>query len=232
MVQVNHEPDYVLKSLSPVRKAIAERVCWSFQNIPQFDLHMDADASALVRAREVILAKAGDVIPSYNDMLIFCTCRALEKFPELNAHFTDEGIKEFKEVNMGFAVATPAGVLVPVIRCASAKSLQEIAKSSTELAKLAKNNRLRSSFQTHATFTISSLGAFGIDSFNAIINPPQVGILAVGSLIKKPSIKDNELLLIEMMHLTLTVDHRAIDGALAAKFLVELSNKILNLNYS
>jgi len=228
MDRIKQEPDYILKSLSPVRKAIANRVCWSFKNIPQFDLHMDVDASAFVQAKEAILVKAEDIIPSYNDMFIFCACRALEKFPELNAHFTDEGIKEFKEVNIGFAVATPEGVLVPVIRCANAMNLQEIAKSSSELIKLAKNGRLRSSLQTHATFTISSLGAFGIDSFNAIINPPQVAILAVGSIIKKPGIRDNKLLLIDTLHLTLTVDHRAIDGDLAANFLVELSNKILN----
>ncbi len=230
MCPLEKEPEFTLQPLSPVRKAIAERVSRSFQDIPQFDLHLDVDASALVRARTSFKNEGGDIVPSYNDVLIFCVSKVLESHPEMNAHFTDAGIKVFKEINVGFAANTPVGVLLPVIRRANTKSIHEIAKESIELIELAKNNRLRSSFQIHGTFTLSSLGGYGIDSFNAIISPPQVAALAVGAIGKKPRVRNGEIHPADSLHLTLTVDHRVIDGAYAAKFLAELSNRINNYN--
>ena len=179
---------------------------------------MDVDASVLVRTREVSKTNGGDIVPSYNDMLIFCVGRTLENHPEMNAHFTDEGIKVFKEIKVGFAADTPAGILVPVIRRVNAKSLPEIIKESTALIKLAKNGLLRLSLQMHGTFTVSSLGGYGIDSFNAIISPPLVAALAVRAIRKKPCIKDGKILPVGTLHLTLTADHRGIDGATAANF--------------
>jgi len=224
------EPEFTLKPLSLVRKTIADRVLQSFHDIPQFDLHLDVDASALVSTKCFYINKRKEVIPTYNDMLIFCVSRVLVNHPELNAHFTAEGIKEFKEINIGFAAATTDGVFLPVIRRANTKSLKEIAKSSADLVRLARNNQLRASRQMYGTFTLSSLGGYGIDSFNAIINPPQVAILAVGAIVKKPCIKDKKIFPADILHLTLTVDHRVVDGAHAASFLFELGREIHDFN--
>jgi pyruvate dehydrogenase E2 component (dihydrolipoamide acetyltransferase) len=230
MCPIEGEPEFILRHLSPVRKAITERVSRSFHSIPQFDLHMDVDASAIVQARVILKDSGAEIIPTYNDLLIFCTARALATHPELNAHFTSEGIKLYKEINIGFAIGISAGVFLPVIRRASAKSMQEIAREAAALIDSAKNNKLRSSLQMHGTFTISSLGGYGVDSFNAIINPPQVAALAAGTIMKKPWCKDNKILAVDTLHLTLTVDHRAIDGAYAANFMAELRKKIDSLN--
>jgi pyruvate dehydrogenase E2 component (dihydrolipoamide acetyltransferase) len=230
MCPIEKEPEFALKPLSPVRKAIAERVSRSFQTIPQFDLHLEVDASAFVGARAALRAEGGEVVPGYNDMLISCLSKTLESHPDLNAHFGDDGIKIFKEINIGFAVATSGGVVLPVIRRANSRSLREIAQESAKLIDLATRNLLRSSLQLHGTFTLSSLGKYGVDSFNAIISPPQVAVLATGAIRKKLCVRDEGIFPFETLHLTLTVDHRAIDGAEAADFLSELGSKIRNFS--
>jgi pyruvate dehydrogenase E2 component (dihydrolipoamide acetyltransferase) len=227
---IEKEPEFALKPLSPVRKAIVERVSRSFQTIPQFDLHLEVDASAFVGARAALRAEGGEVVPGYNDMLISCLSKTLENHPDLNAHFEDDAIKIFKEINIGFAVATSGGVVLPVIRRANTRSLREIAQESAKLIDLARRNLLRSSLQLHGTFTLSSLGQHGIDSFNAIISPPQVAVLATGAIRKKLCIRDDGIFPLETLHLTLTVDHRAIDGAEAATFLVEVGANISNFS--
>ncbi|MEA2062697.1 MAG: dihydrolipoamide acetyltransferase family protein [Gemmatimonadota bacterium] len=222
------EPEFTLKALSPIRKAIAKRVSYSLREIPQFDLHLEIDASALKAARTGFLTGGGDIVPGYNDMIICCCAKVLEKHPALNAHFTGEGIREFHEVNIGFAVATGQGVFLPVIRKAETKSILEIAGETAEMSKLARKVKLRASAQMHGTFTVSSLGGFGIDSFNAVISPPQVAILAVGAVIEKPRVRLGKITPAPVLHLTLTVDHRAVDGAGAAGFLKELKQVLEN----
>ncbi|MGB7295392.1 MAG: 2-oxo acid dehydrogenase subunit E2 [Candidatus Aminicenantales bacterium] len=206
-----------------MRKALADSVSRSFHNIPQFDIHMDVNASMIVRERTAHKNKKGKGAPSYNDMIILCAGKALAGHPETNAHITNERIKLFKEINIGFAVAAPDGVFLPVIRRANTRNLHEIAEQSAELIKAARNSRLRSYLQMLETLTVSSLGESGIDSFNAIINPPQVAALAVGTVIKKSWCMEDKILSLPTHHLTLTVDHPVIDGACAAEFLFDLS---------
>jgi len=224
-------PEFNLVPLSPIRKAVAERVTASFRDVPQFDVQAEIDATALVSLRASLKEKGGDVVPGYNDMLIYALSRVLEKHQRLNAHFTSEGIKEFKEINVSFAVAAPDCVLLPVIRRTNQKSLKEIARESQEMTEQAKAMKLRASLQQHGTFTLSSLGGFGIDAFNAIISPPQVAILASGAILKKPRVKDGAVLAVDSMVLTLTVDHRAVDGAVAAAFLRDLKNYLEQVSF-
>ncbi len=220
------EPEFILKTHTPIRKAVAKRVSDSFRNIPQFDLHIEIDATALSAARERYKAEGSDFVPGYNDMIIYACAQCLKKHEILNAHYTEEGIKLFAEVNIGFAVATPSGVLLPVIRKANLKSIREITNETSRMSKLAREMKLRASFQIYGTFTVSSLGGYGIDSFNAVINPPQVAILAAGTILKKPAFKKGKVFPVPMLHLTLTVDHRAVDGAEAASFLMDLKGAL------
>ncbi|HUU29930.1 MAG TPA: 2-oxo acid dehydrogenase subunit E2 [archaeon] len=216
----------MLKPITPIRKAIAKMVSDSFRDIPQFDLHVEVDASSLVAARERFKAEGGDSLPGYNDMIIHTCAGILRKHEALNAHYTGEGIKIFSEVNIGFAVAAPGGVLLPVIRKADTKSIKEIAQETARMSKLAREMKLRASSQMHGTFTVSSLGGFGIDSFNAVISPPQVAILAAGVIIDKPAVRKGKITAAPVLHLTLTVDHRAVDGAQGAAFLADLKGAL------
>jgi pyruvate dehydrogenase E2 component (dihydrolipoamide acetyltransferase) len=226
MLSKTPEPEFTLAPLSPVRKAIARRVSDSMREIPQFHLHVEADAAALVSARRRFKESPGGRAPGYNDMILHCVSRALPGHPGLNAHFSEQGIKLFREVNVGFAVSAAGGVLVPVIRQADQKSLQAIADEAGERAALARAGKLRASWQMFGTFSVSSLGALPVDSFNAIISPPQVAILAAGAIVKKPVLKDGLVVAGETLHLTLTVDHRAVDGAMAAAFLCDLRKRL------
>ncbi|MBN2289606.1 MAG: 2-oxo acid dehydrogenase subunit E2 [Candidatus Glassbacteria bacterium] len=222
------EPEFVLRPLTPVRKAVAERVSVSCRSIPQFDLHLEAEAVALKTAREAYKAAGKARVPGYNDMIIYCCARMLEKHRALNAHYTAEGIREFAGVNIGFAVATDQGVLLPVIREAETKSLAEITGEAAELSALARRLKLRASFQMHGTFTVSSLGSLGVEAFNAVISPPQVAVLAAGAVIEKPRVKAGSVIPVPVLHLTLTVDHRAVDGADAAAALADLKEALEN----
>lgn len=226
MLSKTPEPEFTLAPLSVMRKAIAKRVGDSMREAPQFHLHAEADAGAFVAARRRFKEVLGEKAAGYNDMLIFCAGRTLVNHPGLNAHWSEEGIRIFKEVNIGFAVSVADGVLIPVIRQADQRTLQAIADEASERANLARTGKLRASFQMFGTFSISSLGSLPIDSFNAIISPPQVAILAAGAIMKKPVVRDNALVAGEVLHLTLTVDHRAVDGAMAAAFLADLKKAV------
>jgi pyruvate dehydrogenase E2 component (dihydrolipoamide acetyltransferase) len=220
------EPEFILKPLSPIRKAIAKRVSDSFRDVPQFDVHVEVDASAMKTIRQQYKDQGADPVPGFNDMLIQNCAGLLQKHKNLNCHYTVDGIKEFSEINISFAAATPQGVLMPVVRRANQKPLTEIAKETRELSDLARNMKLRASLQMHGTFAISSLGGFGIDGFNAIIGPPQVAILAAGAIIQKPKVKAEKIEIVPVIELCLTVDHRAVDGAESAGFLKDLRIKL------
>ena len=225
------EPEYTLKQISPVRKSIIAKVSESFRDIPQFDLHTEINAASIKSAREQYKSSSENRAPGYNDILIYCTAKALRNHPYLNAHFTQDGIKEFSEVNVAFAVATEMGVLMPVVRNADRKNVDVISSETAEMSKLAQACRLRASLQFHGTFSVSSLGSYGIDSFNAIINPPQVAILAAGAIQMKPVCINGEITAAPMIHLTLTVDHRAVDGDMAARFMAELKDLVENFEF-
>jgi pyruvate dehydrogenase E2 component (dihydrolipoamide acetyltransferase) len=147
---------------------------------------------------------------------------ALMRNRAVNAHFSDEGISRFPTADIGLAVAAPQGLVVPVIRRAESLSVLEIAKARAEVVGRARDNKLRREDLEGGTFTISNLGMFGVEQFIAVLNPPQAAILAVGATVEKPIARDGEVVVLPMLTLTLTCDHRAVDGADGAKFLTDL----------
>ncbi len=223
-----YEVDYEEQPLSPVRRAIAQRVTESMRQIPSFSMHAEVDASALVAAREQAKAAADEEhpAPTYNDYLIKIVALALREHPRLNAHFVDGAVRLCRQINISVAAATAQGVLMPTVLNADQKSLAEISAEMREMLDLARRGKLRASLQLGGTFSLSNIGPGACDSFNAIISPPQVAILAVGALAPRPFVVDGRLEVRPTLRLTLTVDHRAIDGADGAPFLAELKERI------
>jgi pyruvate dehydrogenase E2 component (dihydrolipoamide acetyltransferase) len=167
------------------------------------------------------LSSAG-VKLSVNDFVLKACVEALLRVPQLNASFSENGIVKHRHVHLGFAVSLEEGLLTPVIRNADGKSLKTISTEAKELTEKARSKRLKPDAYQGGTFTVSNLGAFGVDSFQAIINPPQAGILAVGSIVKKPVVNSNDQIVLgQRMAVTLCCDHRTVDGAIGAQFLVE-----------
>ena len=179
-----------------------------------------------VRLREQL--KAADVKVSYNDIILRCVARALTEFPMANASLEGNEIVQKGYVNLGMAVATDAGLLVPVMKDADKMTLPEIAAASAGLAARTRDNKLTPDELTGGTFTVSNLGMLDVDSFTAIINAPEAGILAVGKLKKEPVVVEDEVVIRPMLELSLTYDHRILDGAPAAKFLRRIKTLLEN----
>jgi pyruvate dehydrogenase E2 component (dihydrolipoamide acetyltransferase) len=211
-------PDNTVK-LTPMRKTIAKRLLESHQQIPTFFLTVSLDVTGFVELRKALKAQLPDVSVSYNDMLIAAVARALRESPMANASWTDAGIIQHGRVDIGVAVALPEGLITPVIRDADQLRMGEIAGAVRDLAARAKAGKLKPDEYTGGTFTISNLGMFGIDHFTAIINPPEAAILAVGKAAEVPVVVDGQLRVGWRMELTMTCDHRVIDGAIGAQFL-------------
>jgi pyruvate dehydrogenase E2 component (dihydrolipoamide acetyltransferase) len=187
---------------------------------PVFHLSVDVDMQhALVRGKQ-------GVGTTVTDIILLATRDALLDQPQMNAHFKDEAITVYKEINIGLAVATEAGLMVPVIHNTHVKSLQDIADSRKEIVAKSRSGSLGMADIDGATFTISNLGMLGIDRFDAIINPPQIGILAIGSTKNVPIVKDSGFAVAAQATFTLTCDHRAVDGATGAKFLTKIKERI------
>lgn len=212
--------------LSGMRKVVAERMKASLLEMAQANHRMSVDMTEAVRVREQL--KARGVKVSYNDIIMRCTARALTEFPMMNASMAEDGIVVKHYVNMGMAVAVEGGLVVPVIRDADRKSLTEIAREAADLAARTKENRLQPDEYTGGTFTVSNLGMFGVDSFTAVINPPEAGILAVGKMAKTPVVEGDAIVIRPMLTLSLTYDHRVIDGAPAAQFLAKVKELLEN----
>jgi pyruvate dehydrogenase E2 component (dihydrolipoamide acetyltransferase) len=212
--------------LTKMRTAIATALQRSKQNVPHFYVSIDVDVEELttLRARLNKRLESQGLKISLNDFVSKAAAAALRKHPALNAHFTGDSITRFGDVNLGIAVAIPDGLIVPVIKSADQMGLVELQQRTAELAKKAKAQKLKGDEMKGATFTISNLGMYGVKDFNAIINPPEVAILAVAAAEKRPVIKDNQVTPRTMMTLTLSVDHRAVDGATAAEFLRTLKD--------
>jgi pyruvate dehydrogenase E2 component (dihydrolipoamide acetyltransferase) len=227
-----------VRPLSPMRKTIARRLTQSKQTVPHFYLTIDVDAEALVAMRESINAqlaegaskgksgKAEDAPKpekiSINDLIIKATAAALLRVPEANAQFTDEAILLHKRVDISVAVAIPDGLVTPVVRNADQKSVVAIAREVRDLASRARAKKLKPEEMSDGTFSISNLGMFGIDAFSAVINPPEGAILAVGQTRDEPVVRDGEVVPGKKMSMTLSCDHRVVDGAVGAAFLAEL----------
>jgi pyruvate dehydrogenase E2 component (dihydrolipoyllysine-residue acetyltransferase) len=204
--------------LSLMRKTIARRLVESKSQIPHFYLTADADMEAAMAFREQVKEVHGAKL-SINDLIIKAAALALRRMPECNASWTDEGIVRYARVDVGMAVAVEDGLLTPVIRSADVKTLGQIAAEAQDLAKRARDRKLKPEDMTGSTFSISNLGMMGIKEFSAIINPPEAAILAVGGVRKEPVVKNDQIVIGQRMSLTLSCDHRVIDGALGAKLL-------------
>jgi len=206
--------------LTSIRRTIARRLTEAWE-APVFQLTATADASALSATRErlVELMQEGETKPTVNDVLTRVVASALMRHRPVNAHFVEGRILRYPTANVGIAVATPNGLVVPVIRNAEGKSVQEVAAVRADLVSRARDGKLQLADLEDGTFTISNLGMYGIEQFIAVLNPPQVAILAVGSIEDRPRAVDGKLEVVPTLTLTLTCDHRAIDGSEGAEFL-------------
>jgi pyruvate dehydrogenase E2 component (dihydrolipoamide acetyltransferase) len=210
--------------VSRIRAVTARRLTES-QAVPHFFLTSVVDVERLVAFRAEVnasLAPLGTKV-SLNDLFVRASAVALRAHPEVNASWGDGVILRHTHVNVGVAVATDDGLLVPVVTDADQKSLGAIATETRALAGLARTGGLSLAQMSGGTFTISNLGMFGIDSFTAVLNPPEAGILAIGAASDVPAVRDGVLVTVPTVKITLTVDHRVLDGAVAAAFLRDLT---------
>lgn len=212
---------YDLVPLDGMRKTIARRLTDSFRDVPHFPLQIDLEIDALLAARAKInglLEKQG-VKVSVNDIVIKAAAVALKQVPEANASYTPEGIAMHHHADIAVAVAIDGGLITPIIRKAETKGLAQISAEMKDLAQRAKDKKLKPEEFQGGTFSISNLGMFGIKSFSSIINEPQGAIMSVGAGEQRPVVKNGELKVATVMTVTLTCDHRVVDGAIGAKFL-------------
>lgn len=207
--------------LSQMRKTIARRLAESKFSAPHFYLGIEVNMDQAVQARNNILAMSTIKI-SYNDLVVKACALALKHHPAVNSSWLGDRVRQNHVINIGVAVAVEDGLLVPVIRTTDAKSIQQINSEIKNLAQKAKDRKLTPEDMQGNTFTISNLGMFGIEEFTAIINPPDACILAVGGIMEKPIVKKGEIKVGQVMKLTLSCDHRVVDGATAARFLQTL----------
>lgn len=209
---------YEDKRVSQMRKVIARRLSESKFGAPHFYLNVEINMDKAMEMRKQVNAVA-EVKISFNDFIVRATAAALRQHPSINASWLGESIRYHKQVNIGVAVAIDDGLIVPVIRNADIKTLSQINTEVKELAGKARDRKLQPEEMTGNTFTISNLGMFGIESFTAIINPPDACIMAVGGIIEKPIVKDGNITVGNMMKVSLSCDHRVVDGATGAQFL-------------
>lgn len=222
------EADYTDIPLTQIRKTIARRLSESIGPIPTFYLTAEYDISRVNELRSAMADLGKEFKVSVNDIIIKAVATALAQHPEVNAHWIGDGIRQFNRVHIGMAVAIDDGLITPVIFDADKKGLAEISAESRELAGKARDRKLKPEEFTGSTFSVSNLGMFGIDQFTAIINPPEVGILAVGTASDTPVVVDGELTIQKRLRVTMSCDHRAVDGATGAKFLQTLRRLLEN----
>ena len=216
-------PSYIDVPLTQIRKTIARRLVQSIGPIPTFYLTSEVDMERVAEAREALNAVAGDRGKvSFNDIVLKAVATALRQHPACNAWWQDDHVRTWNAVHLGVAVATEAGLITPVIRNADQKSLREISAEARDLAARARERKLTPEEYTGSTFSVSNLGMFDIEHFTAIINPPEAGILAVGSIAQVPAVADGQVQVRRRMRMTMSCDHRVIDGAMGAQFLKTL----------
>ena len=215
--------------LTQIRKTIARRLATSLGPIPHFFLTTEVDMERAAEARESLNQQLGDTGRiSFNDIIIKATALALTKHRACNAWFQDDHIRYWNEVHIGMAVAIEDGLITPVIKNADLKSLAQIGAEAKALAGRARERRLTPDEYTGSTFSVSNLGMFEIDQFTGVINPPEAGILAIGSIVQKPVVVDGAVTPRRRMRVTMSCDHRVIDGATGAAFLKTLKQMLEN----
>ncbi len=214
---------------SAMRKTIAERLVKSKNEAPHFYLSLDCNIDELLKVRKAINSKSNDEYKiSVNDMIIKASSAALLKVPKANASWENENTKYFNNTNISVAVAIDGGLITPIVKNVQSKGLLEISMDMKDLANKAKDGKLQPEEYLGGSFSISNLGMYGIKEFSAVINPPQGCILAVGSGEKRPIVINNEISIATIMTVTLSCDHRVVDGAVGAEFLSEFKNLIEN----
>jgi pyruvate dehydrogenase E2 component (dihydrolipoamide acetyltransferase) len=214
--------------LSQMRKTIARRLVESIGPIPTFYLTSEYDMERVAEMRSAMTELGDEYKVSFNDIVMKAVATALAQHPEVNAHWLGDHMRYFHRVHLGIAVAVEEGLITPVVFDADSKRLSEISAEARELAKRARERKLKPEEYTGATFTVSNLGMFGIEHFTAIINPPEAGILAVGAIEEKPVVVSGGVENRRRMRVTMSCDHRVIDGATGAKFLQTLRRLIEN----
>ncbi len=215
--------------LSQLRKTMTRRLAASIGPVPHFFLTSEVDMERAAEARAALNPELGDRGKiSFNDIVLKATALALTKHRACNAWFQEDHIRYWNEVHLGMAVAVPDGLITPVIRNADRKALTEIGQEARELAERARNRRLQPADYTGATFSVSNLGMYDIEQFTAVINPPEAGILAVGSIVEKPVVVDGQVVPRRRLRVTMSCDHRVIDGATGAAFLRTLKQMLEN----
>jgi len=214
---------------SAMRRVIAERLQQSKQRAPHFYLTVDCEIDNLLQARKALNEVAPEGVKiSVNDMVVKAAAAALIAVPEVNGYFEEAGCRYFSDADICIAVAVDGGLVTPVIKAANHLGLSAIASASADLAKRARDNQLDPAEYTGGTFTISNLGMFGVREFSAVINPPQAAILAVGAGEKRPVVRGDALDIATVMSVTLSADHRIVDGAVGARWLQAFKGAIEN----
>ncbi len=217
------EPAFELEPLSQMRRIIAQRLTQAKQTVPHFYLTVDCEIDSLLDLCRQLNDKAdGAYRLSVNDLVIKAAAVALRRVPAANASFSEEGIKRYRSADISVAVATERGLITPIVRAAEAKGLEAISNEMKVLVEKAQAGKLAPEEYQGGTFSISNLGMYGIKQFEAVINPPQGCILAVGAGEKRPVVRDDALAIATVMSCTLSVDHRVVDGAVGAEFLAAL----------
>ena len=222
------EGDFKDVPLTQIRKTIARRLTESNGPVPTFFLTAEYDATRGAELRAQLLEMGEQYKVSFNDIVIKAVALALGEHPEVNAHWLGDKIRHFNRIHVAMAVAVEDGLITPVLFDADRMTLWEISEKARELAKKARERRLMPEEYTGATFTVSNLGMFGIDQFTAIINPPEAGILAIGGVEEKPVVVNGQLEIRQRMRVTMSCDHRTVDGATGAKFLQTVKQYIEN----
>ncbi|WP_374383410.1 pyruvate dehydrogenase complex dihydrolipoamide acetyltransferase [Dongia sp.] len=225
------EPDFDLVPHTSMRKTIARRLQESKQFVPHFYLTVDCEIDRLLKLREEVNAASpkdgpGAYKVSVNDFVVKASAVALMQVPAANASWSDDGIKMYKSADISVAVAIPGGLITPILRHADRKRITELSNEMKELAGRAKQGKLKPEEYTGGSFSVSNLGMFGIKNFSAVINPPQACILAVGAGEERAIVKNGQLTVGNVMSCTLSVDHRAVDGAIGAEFLAAFKRLI------
>lgn len=221
-------PEFEDVPLTQMRKTIARRLVESLGPVPHFFLRITVDMSRILEARERVnrLLEDGDGRISINDFILKATAGSLARHPEVNSHWNGDSIRRFSRVHLGVAVATEEGLITPVIRDAHVKGLVEISAEIRELAARGKEKRLQPEEYTGSTFSVSNLGMFGIHEFTGVINPPEAGIVAVGGIEETPVVLEGQVVVRPLMKVTMSCDHRVIDGATGARFLETLKEML------
>lgn len=214
--------------LTQIRKTIARRLAESIGPIPTFYLTAELDMERVAEMRTAMAELGDEYKVSFNDILLKAVATALTQHPDCNAHWHGDSIRYWNRVNLGMAVAIEDGLITPVIFDADRKGLRQVATESRDLAKRARERKLKPDEYTGSTFSVSNLGMFGIDQFTAIINPPEAGILAIGGIEAKPVVVNGAVQVRRRLRVTMSCDHRVIDGAAGARFLQTLRRLVEN----